>query len=160
MDLDAICALPVDGLATSDALLFIWVPPPILEQCFRVIRSWGFDYRTGIVWVKDRIGMGNYVRNRHEHLLIARRGELPLPTADSRPPSVLEAPRTVHSRKPVTAYELIERMYPELPRIELFARARRDGWAAWGNEAGGSPVADIFAASGLGPTDAAASEAG
>ncbi len=135
MDLDAICALPVPALATADALLFIWVPPPILEQCFKVIGAWGFDYRTGMVWVKDRIGMGNYVRNKHEHLLIARRGTLPLPSTAARPPSVFEAHRSIHSQKPVTAYELIECMYPELSRIELFARNAREGWAAWGNQA-------------------------
>jgi N6-adenosine-specific RNA methylase IME4 len=139
MDLDAICALQVADLATPDALLFVWVPPPILEQCFSVIRAWGFDYRTGLVWVKDRIGMGNYVRNRHEHLLVARRGQPPLPATDARPPSVFEAARSSHSRKPESAYELIERMYPELPRIELFARNPREGWSAWGNQASGVP---------------------
>ncbi len=55
---------------------------------------------------------------------------------------MFEAERTVHSRKPVTAYELIERMYPEFPRIELFARNTRDGWAAWGNQAGHCAEAD------------------
>lgn len=142
MDLGAICALPVADLTTPEALLFIWAPPPILEQCFQVIRAWGFDYRTGIVWVKDKIGMGNYVRNQHEHLLIARRGRPPLPAPEARPHSVLAAPRLAHSEKPVTTYELIERMYPGLPRIELFARRSRDGWAAWGNQVcGASPRA-------------------
>lgn len=135
MDLDAICALPVEQMATADALLFLWVPPPILEKAFQVVRAWGFDYRTGLVWFKDKIGMGNYVRQQHEHLLIARRGEIPLPPTDARPSSVLQAPRLAHSEKPLGAYELIERMYPDLPKIELFARSARVGWAAWGNQA-------------------------
>jgi N6-adenosine-specific RNA methylase IME4 len=50
-------------------------------------------------------------------------------------PSVIQAPRREHSRKPDETYELIERMYPELPKIELFARAGREGWDAWGNQA-------------------------
>jgi N6-adenosine-specific RNA methylase IME4 len=138
MPLEEICGLGVGDLATPDALLFLWVPAPILEQGFAVIRAWGFAYRTGLVWIKDRIGMGNYVRAQHEHLLIARRGEPPLPAPAARPSSVLHAPRTEHSAKPAEAYELIERLYPELPRIELFARNRREGWSAWGNQAGPS----------------------
>jgi N6-adenosine-specific RNA methylase IME4 len=136
LPIEEICALPVLDLATADALVFIWVPPPILEQCFQVIRAWDFDYRTGVVWVKDKIGMGNYVRQRHEHLLIARRGEIPLPATKDRPASVIEAPRGAHSQKPAKVYELIERMYPNLPKIELFARGTRAGWTGWGNQAG------------------------
>lgn len=60
---------------------------------------------------------------------------MPAPLSADRPPSVINAVRREHSRKPDEAYELIERMYPELPRIELFARGRREGWAAWGNQA-------------------------
>jgi N6-adenosine-specific RNA methylase IME4 len=135
MKFEAICALPVAQLATDDALLFIWPPPPILERCLEVIRAWGFEYRTGLVWAKDKIGMGMYLRQQHEHLFIGRRGDIPLPAPDARPPSVIHAARREHSRKPDEAYELIERMYPELPKIELFARSAREGWAAWGNQA-------------------------
>jgi N6-adenosine-specific RNA methylase IME4 len=45
------------------------------------------------------------------------------------------SPRREHSRKPDEGYEIIEAMYPELPKIELFARSARKGWAMWGNEA-------------------------
>jgi N6-adenosine-specific RNA methylase IME4 len=135
LELQEICALPVAQLAMESALLFLWVPPPILEQAFQVIRRSGFDYRTGIVWVKQSIGMGNYVRQRHEHLLIARRGEFPTPEPARRPSSIIEAPRhREHSRKPDDGYELIEAMYPNLPKVELFARRERLGWDAWGNE--------------------------
>ena len=67
-------------------------------------------------------------------LLIARRGDPPTPRPEDRPASVIQAPRREHSRKPDEAYELIERMYPELPKIELFAREERAGWDVWGNE--------------------------
>jgi N6-adenosine-specific RNA methylase IME4 len=132
--LEEICALPVTRLASESALLFLWVPPPKLAECFKVIEAWGFEYRTGLVWIKHAIGMGNYVRQQHEHLLIARRGEIPLPEPTNRPSSIIEAPRREHSRKPDEAHELIERMYPELPKIELFARYARPGWDCWGNE--------------------------
>jgi N6-adenosine-specific RNA methylase IME4 len=135
MSLEDICALPVVEIACDDAMLFLWVPAPILEQAFQVISAWGFSYRTGAIWDKDQIGAGHYVRQQHEHLLIARRGEFPTPEPARRPSSILRAPRREHSRKPDEAYEIIERMYPELPKIELFARNAREGWAAWGNEA-------------------------
>jgi N6-adenosine-specific RNA methylase IME4/ParB-like chromosome segregation protein Spo0J len=141
LPLEEICALPVAHLAAENALLFLWVPPPKLEDAFHVITAWGFEYRTGMAWVKHAIGMGNYVRQQHEHLLIARRGEIPTPAPDRRPSSVIRADRREHSRKPDEAYELIERMYPELPKIELFARNSRPGWNAWGNQAPEAPEA-------------------
>ncbi len=135
MELEDICAMPVIELAAPNALLFLWSPTPKLEEAMAVIRAWGFNYRTGLVWIKQRTGTGQYLRQRHEHLLIARRGEFPTPEPANRPDSVIEAPRREHSRKPDEAYELIERMYPDLPKIELFARTARAGWTAWGNEA-------------------------
>jgi N6-adenosine-specific RNA methylase IME4 len=67
-------------------------------------------------------------------LLIAARGKMRSPSEGTRPPSVIHAARREHSRKPDQAYEMIERMYPELPKIELFARQERPGWRQWGNE--------------------------
>jgi N6-adenosine-specific RNA methylase IME4 len=136
MELAEICALPVAALATEHAVLFLWVSNPKLEEGMAVIKAWGFQYRTCMAWVKDRPGMGYYVRQQHELLLIAKRGEPPMPLPANRPASVITAPRLKHSAKPVEFCEAIERMYPELPKIELFSRAPRDGWAAWGNQAG------------------------
>ena len=102
----------------------------------KVIEAWGFTYRTNMVWVKDKIGMGYHVRNKHELLLIAKRGELAVPNVADRPDSVVEAPRGKHSEKPEVFYEIIERMYPDYPRLELFLRGEaREGWHGWGNEA-------------------------
>jgi N6-adenosine-specific RNA methylase IME4 len=134
MTLEDICALPVKNLATPDAALFLWAPSSLLPEALQVMSAWGFEYATEVVWVKDKIGMGHWVRNRHEPLFIGARGEMPHPAPGARPDSVIEAPRREHSRKPDAIYEMIERMYPDLPRIELFARVRRDGWDAWGNE--------------------------
>jgi N6-adenosine-specific RNA methylase IME4 len=135
MTLEQICALPVSQIAMDNALLFLFVPPPILEQGLEIGRAWGFQYRTGLVWDKISVGMGNYVRQQHEHLLIFRRGDFPTPEPALRPASIFRVPRREHSRKPDEAYELIERMYPGLPRIELFARRARPTWDRWGNEA-------------------------
>lgn len=141
MALAQICALPVREIATPDAVLFLWATSPKLAEAMKVIDAWGFGesgYRTSMVWVKDKIGMGYWFRQRHEFLLVAVRGSMPVPVTNARPDSVLMAPRTEHSAKPQVVYEYIERMYPELKRIELFARGRRKGWAAWGNQKDGA----------------------
>lgn len=135
MPLSDICAMPVSELATPDAVLFLWATSPKLEEALRVVAAWGFTYRTSMVWVKPQIGMGYYARQQHELLLIATRGSLPVPEPANRPNSVLESPRTEHSRKPEEYYGIIESMYPEYERIELFSRNQRRGWAAWGNQA-------------------------
>src|SRR5690606_14895132 len=132
MELDAICALTVP--ATEDAILFLWVTSPKLEEGIAVVNAWGFTYRTCMVWVKDKIGMGYYARQKHELLLICTRGNMPTPLPRHRPESVIEAPRGKHSAKPAEFYELIEAMYPELPKMELFCRSPRDGWEVWGNQ--------------------------
>jgi N6-adenosine-specific RNA methylase IME4/ParB-like chromosome segregation protein Spo0J len=142
MSLDEICALPVLDLATDAAVLFMWTTAPHLQESFQVLAAWGFEYKTNIVWVKDKIGLGYFVRNQHELLLVATRGDMPSPSPANRPASVITAPRREHSRKPDQAYELIERMYPELPKIELFARHARPGWDVWGNETGKYATAD------------------
>lgn len=136
MTLDEICALPVAAVATPDSVLFLWATSPKLAEAMQVIDAWGYTYRTCIVWDKERIGMGYYARQQHELLLIAARGAVPVPEPANRPSSVVRIRRDEeHSAKPTIFYEMIERMYPGLPRVELFARNRRTGWAAWGNQA-------------------------
>jgi N6-adenosine-specific RNA methylase IME4/ParB-like chromosome segregation protein Spo0J len=141
MKLEEICSLPVADIATDDAVLFLWATAPHLQQSFDVLAALGFEYKTNAVWVKHAQGLGFFVRGQRELLLIATRGDIPCPLPENRPPSVIEAPRREHSRKPDEAYELIERMYPDLPKIELFARGQRSGWSVWGNQADGIGVA-------------------
>jgi N6-adenosine-specific RNA methylase IME4/ParB-like chromosome segregation protein Spo0J len=135
MSLDEICALGVSKIATEDAILFLWATSPKLAEAMRVIEAWGFVYRTCMVWDKEALGMGYYARQQHELLLIATRGNIPTPKPEDRPASVVRERRPAeHSRKPARFAELIERMYPELQKVELFCRSPRDGWAAWGNQ--------------------------
>jgi N6-adenosine-specific RNA methylase IME4 len=140
MSLDAIKAMEVP--AAEDAVLFCWTTSPKLAEGLAVVKAWDFTYRTCMVWVKDRIGMGYYARQQHELLLIGTRGTLPAPAPENRPPSVFYGDRTEHSAKPDAVYELIEAMYPEYDRTddltefcELFSRRPRKGWFGWGNEA-------------------------
>lgn len=122
--------------AAKDAVLFLWAVSSLLRDALEVISAWEFTPKTNLVWVKPSIGLGNYLRNRHELLLLATRGRYPTPPPDRRPDSVVEARRGRHSEKPNCFYELIEQMYPHAQRLELFARGKhRPGWSAWGNEA-------------------------
>jgi N6-adenosine-specific RNA methylase IME4 len=141
MPTEELCELPKEqGIRfVDDAVLFMWATNPLLEDALQVISAWGFEYKTNIAWVKTELkkpGSGFYVRGRHELLLICTRGSFtPVIVA---PPigSVLTAPVGEHSRKPVEAYEIIERLYPNTNKLELFARAIREGWDAWGDQVG------------------------
>ena len=134
MTLDEICALPVSDISADDCVLFMWATSPKLADAIKVLEAWGFIYKTCMVWVKDKIGMGYYARQQHELLLIGTRGNLPTPEPKNRPSSVIYGERTEHSTKPDEVYEVIERMYPEFSRVELFCRTPRKGWYAWGNQ--------------------------
>jgi N6-adenosine-specific RNA methylase IME4 len=142
MTTEEICALPVANLTTPDAVVFLWTTTAHLPEALRVMTAWGFEYQTNMVWIKDWIGPGYWVRGRHELLLIGTRGDMPHPSPSARPDSVIEAPRREDSQKPDEAYELIERMYPDLPKMELFARQARQGRDCWGNEAPAKAIGD------------------
>jgi len=135
MALDEICALPVSELSTDDSILFLWTTSPKLIESVQVLDSWGFEYRTCAIWDKKKIGMGYYFRQQHEILLVATKGNIPVPPPSARHSSVISIDRAGHSVKPDDFYEIIENMYPELPKIELFCRDPRKGWAVWGNQA-------------------------
>lgn len=132
MTLDEIKALKVP--AADSAVLFMWGTVPMAMQAHEVMAAWGFTYKSQIVWVKPRPGTGYWVRNRHEVLLIGTRGNIPAPAPGDQPPSVIEAPLGRHSEKPAIFYEIIEKMFPTLPKVELFARKKRKDWTVWGNE--------------------------
>lgn len=134
MTIEEIRALDVVGMSTDDAILFMWATSPKLAEAMSVIEAWGFTYRSSAVWVKPQLGMGYYFRQQHELLLVATRGSIPAPAPADRPRSVVTADRLEHSAKPAEFAEAIERMYPTLPKIELFCRSPRDGWAVWGNQ--------------------------
>jgi N6-adenosine-specific RNA methylase IME4 len=124
LSLPEILALPVEKIADEDAALFLWSPSALLPDALKVMQTWGFEYPSNMAWVKDRPGMGYYFRTMHETLLLGLRGKMRPPLPANRLPSVLQAPRTKHSAKPTDIYQIIETMYPDFARIELFARNR------------------------------------
>jgi len=133
--LDEIAARPVEGIAADDCVLFLWATVPMLPQALTVMAAWGFAYKSNIVWVKNKIGMGYWSRNKHELLLIGIRGNIPAPTPGTQSESAIKAPVGKHSAKPEIFLEIIEGYFPTLPKIELNRRGpARSGWDAWGNE--------------------------
>lgn len=135
MSLDAICALPVGNLAADQSHLHLWTTNAFLFDSKRVIDAWGFDYKSVMVmvWVKPQMGIGNYWRVSHEFLLLATRGGLGFPPGVRDIMSWQQVDRKRHSGKPQHFRKLVERVSPG-PRLELFARERHLGWAAWGDE--------------------------
>ena len=137
MSLDEIRALPVGKLATDAAILYLWATSPKLEESMQVMNAWGFSYRSCAVWDKEIMGMGYWFRQQTELLLVGIRGAMPSPEPASRVSSLITSRRGKHSQKPDCVYQMIETMYPDLSRIELFSRQQRPGWAAFGNQCSG-----------------------
>lgn len=132
--------LYIQNISQENCFLFLWVTMPKLDVCFDVINKWGFKYKTSaFTWVKKNKkkdsffwGMGNWTRANSELCLLATKGKPKRVSASVH--SVIESPVESHSKKPDCARERIVKLCGDLPRIELFARKKVDGWDCWGNE--------------------------
>ena len=129
-----ICSWPVSGITDKNCVIFLWATVPMLPQALKVMEAWGFEYKSHVTWVKDRIGTGYWFRNQHELLLVGTKGNVPAPAPGSQFPSIISAPVAEHSVKPDDFYRIIENYFPNLKKLELNARRRRDGWESYGNE--------------------------
>ena len=142
MDLKAICDLPVAEVAQDTAHLYMWVPNALLPEGLEVMKAWGFNYKSNLIWHKirkdggsDGRGVGFYFRNVTEILLFGTRGKNARTEAPGRSQvNMIQTRKREHSRKPDEQYDLIERCSPP-DYLELFARGERPGWAVWGNQA-------------------------
>ncbi len=131
MSTDELCALPIPQLAKKDSVLFLWATVPMLEDAQRVMKAWGYKYKTLQVWHKvGRKGLGYWWRGEVELLLFGVRGKVKAFRMNEN--NILSLPVGRHSEKPDIFYELIEKYYPTLPKIELNARRARKGWDNWG----------------------------
>ena len=131
----------IDVIADDNCALFMWATSPMLDDALTVMSIWGFKYKTiGLNWIKTQkhkkqkviMGMGHYTRPGSKICLLGLRGKAPV--ADKGVHQVIVEPRRKHSQKPDGQYPRIERLYPDTPKIELFARNKREGWDSWGNE--------------------------
>ncbi len=140
MSVEEICRLPVAAHCLEPAHLYLWVPNALLEEGLEVMRSWGFTYKTNLVWYKvrkdggpDGRGVGFYFRNVTELLLFGVKGRLRTHEPGRTQVNLFATRKREHSRKPVETYDLIRRCSPG-PYIELFAREKVSGWTQWGDE--------------------------
>ncbi len=134
MTMEEIFALKeeIDRHAADDAVLFLWATSPLLNKAIDVVKAWAFQYKASFVWDKQAHNFGNYNSVRHELLLIGTRGSC-LPDVKKLFPSVQPHLRSkTHSEKPETFRNIIDTIYPEGRRIELFARKSAKGWDRWG----------------------------
>lgn len=133
---EVIAARDVPSIAAADCVLFIWATVPMLEDALHVMARWGFQYRTHLIWDKELGGTGYWFINQHEILLVGTKGKPVAPAQGTQVRSILREKRGEHSAKPEAVAEMIERLWPNVPKIELNRRGpARPGWDAWGNEA-------------------------
>lgn len=140
MGFEEIAALPIEKVAAEKAHLYLWSPNALLPEALSIMRAWGFDYKTNIVWYKvrkdggpDGRGVGFYFRNVTELLLFGIRGGVRTLKPGRTQVNIVISRKHEHSRKPTEIYDLIERCSPR-PFLELFARQRVPGWVQWGDE--------------------------
>lgn len=142
MKLEEIKALPVSQVCEDTAHCYLWVPNALLPEGLEVLKAWGFEYKSNLVWHKirkdggpDGRGVGFYFRNVTELILFGVRGKKARTLAPGRRQvNFLATQKREHSRKPDETYPLIEACSPG-PFLEMFARGGREGWTTWGNQA-------------------------
>lgn len=140
MSMDEIKALPIPDLADDNCVLFLWCTFPYLDEQIQLFEHWGFEYKTlGFSWIKTNpkngkpfFGVGYYAKSNAEVCLMGIKGKMK--PASNSVSSVVIAPRREHSKKPDEIRDRIVTLFGDIPRIELFARQKTDGWDVWGNE--------------------------
>jgi len=149
MEMHEIASLKVNEIADQDCVLFIWVTMPKIFEAKQIIESWGFNYKTcAFTWVKrnkifnqkryedrgidDFMGQGRWTRGNAELCLLATKGNPKRISAKVR--QIVHTPIEAHSKKPDEVRKRIVELLGDLPRVELFAREKKDGWDSWGNE--------------------------
>jgi N6-adenosine-specific RNA methylase IME4 len=125
--------------SAENAHLYLWVTNNFMGDGLKVMEAWGFQYKTMITWVKDRFGLGQYYRGQTEHCLFGVKGMIPYKTVDGKRQqgtTVIHAPRSKHSKKPIEMIQLIEKVSDRdgFNKLEMFARDKKPGWDVWGNE--------------------------
>lgn len=142
MKLEDIFEIPVSEVVEDKAHLYLWVPNALLPEGLAVMKAWGFEYKTNIIWEKvrkdglpDGRGVGFYFRNVTEILLFGIKGDHNRTLSPARSQvNLVRSMKREHSRKPDEIFPIIEACSPG-PYLEMFARGVREGWTLWGNQA-------------------------
>jgi N6-adenosine-specific RNA methylase IME4 len=122
---------PIDELATKDAILWLWTTNAFMREAHELVEAWGFQAKSILTWVKDRMGTGDWLRGKTEHAVLAVRGK-PIVTLSNQT-TVIYGKLREHSRKPDEFYKLVESLCPG-SRCELYGRQQRKGWTIHGSE--------------------------
>jgi len=118
--------------AAQDCVLWLWGIDYHLKETLAILEAWGFERKSTLVWVKDKMGIGHWLRNQHEYCFLATKGKPIFHGEDI--PSILRAPRREHSEKPDDFYALAEKASPYPKKLDYFARKKRPGWETYGDE--------------------------
>jgi N6-adenosine-specific RNA methylase IME4 len=129
MSIEEIKALNIP--AAESSILWLWVPNAFIHEAFHVLEAWGFTYHTTLTWAKNFIGLGDWLGGQTEHCLLATKGNYRIFRKNES--TLLTSPKTKHSEKPDTFYELVKGLCPGT-KIDMFARRKREGWSYWGVE--------------------------
>jgi site-specific DNA-methyltransferase (adenine-specific) len=140
MSLPVLKTLQIQSISENNCMLFMWATFPNLQEALELIKAWGFKYKTlAFSWTKTNknngkpfFGIGYYTRSNCEVCLLAIKGK-PIKISNLVS-SVIIAPREEHSKKPDIVRDNIVKLCGDIPRIELFARQRAEGWDVWGDE--------------------------
>ncbi|MEK7180274.1 MAG: MT-A70 family methyltransferase [Patescibacteria group bacterium] len=141
MSLSQIKALPIGEISATPSVLLLWATFPKLQEALEVIKAWGFEYKTlGFSWLKTNkngspfFGIGYYAKSNQEVCLLGVKGNGHSLVKSNAVSSFVSTEKTKHSEKPQIVREKIVKLFGDLPRIELFARQKTEGWDVWGNE--------------------------
>lgn len=144
-----ICNLPVGDIVDDNSILFLWATFPKIQEALDVIKAWGFAYKTvGFTWVKKNknggnfFGVGWYTKSNAEVCLIGTKGKAP--KVSNSVSQMVETIREKHSKKPDIVREKIVKFCGDVPRIELFAREKKEGWDAVGDEIDGQDIRETL----------------
>lgn len=145
MPTQEILALPVSELCDrSGSVLWLWYTNNHMVEAAQCLQTWGFDLKTILTWekvtkdgTKTHLGVGHWLRNSTEHCALAVRGDVRAFAGRTltNQSTILHAPRREHSRKPPEFFELVDKLCPDMTKLEMFARESRDGWDCWGDQA-------------------------
>jgi N6-adenosine-specific RNA methylase IME4 len=140
LSLEEIKEIPVGEVAAEQSHLYLWVPNALIAEGLETMKSWGFTYKTNLIWYKirkdggpDGRGVGFYFRNVTEMILFGIKGKLRTLAPGRRQVNIVISQKREHSRKPDELYEIIEDCSLG-PYLEMFARGTRENWTSWGNE--------------------------
>ena len=139
MEFSDIKDLKIQEIAADNCILFLWITDPMLIKLKELLTAWGFKYSTvGFYWVKKTkqdkwaFGLGNWTRANPEICIIATKGSIE--RKDASIPKLVIDEIGEHSKKPDIVRDKIVQLVGKLPRIELFARKKTQGWETWGNQ--------------------------